>query len=77
MDYALPLEAKNMDNPVILIHGFEHETLIAIVRAVKKAAADAGVDPASIAFASSTAANIEWKVKDLIREVQQEHRAIQ
>ncbi|MDR3342056.1 MAG: DUF3783 domain-containing protein [Treponema sp.] len=66
-----------MDNPVVLVHGVEEETLIAIVRAIKKAAVEAGVDPAAIAFASSTPTNLEWKVKDLIREVQQEHRYFQ
>lgn len=59
--------------PVIFLHGFEHEQLIAVMRAAKKAAAEAGMDPSGIAFCSSTPNNISWKVEDLIREVQDEH----
>ena len=62
-----------MDNPVILMHGFSHEQMIAIMRAAKAAAKELGVDPLSIAFTSSTPTNMEWKLKDLIAEVREEH----
>lgn len=62
-----------MDNPVILMHGFSHEQMIAIMRAAKAAAKEMGVDPLSIAFTSSTPTNMEWKLKDLIAEVREEH----
>jgi hypothetical protein len=65
------------ENPVIFLHGFEQETIFKIMRAVKKAAEEAGINSASIAFASSTPYNQEWKVKSLIREVRREHTAIQ
>uniref|UniRef100_A0A7C3I546 DUF3783 domain-containing protein n=1 Tax=Gracilinema caldarium TaxID=215591 RepID=A0A7C3I546_9SPIR len=62
-----------MDNPVIVMHGFSHEQMIAIMRAAKAAAKEMGVDPLSIAFSSSTPTNMEWKLKDLIAEVREEH----
>lgn len=62
-----------MVNPVILMHGFSHEQMIAIMRAAKAAAKELGVDPLSIAFTSSTPTNMEWKLKDLIAEVREEH----
>ncbi|AEJ20089.1 DUF3783 domain-containing protein [Gracilinema caldarium] len=62
-----------MNNPVIVMHGFTHEQMISIMRAAKAAAKEAGVDPLSIAFSSSTPTNMEWKLKDLIAEVREEH----
>jgi hypothetical protein len=59
--------------PVVFLHGFSQETLFKIVDAVKTAAKEAGVDPGSIAFASSTVNNMEWKIRKLIREVRKEH----
>jgi hypothetical protein len=61
------------EEPVVFLHGFEGDALMTIIQAVKKAAPQAGIDPASIAFTSSTPTNRKWKVKDLIREVRQEH----
>ena len=59
--------------PVIFLHGFSREIMFKIVDGIKKAAEEAGVDPASIAFASSTVNNMEWKIRKLIREVRREH----
>ncbi|MDL2229122.1 DUF3783 domain-containing protein [Treponema sp. OttesenSCG-928-L16] len=66
-----------MNEPVIFLHGFSREQLIAVMRAAKKAAAEAGMEPSSIAFASSTPNNLGWTVKDLIREVREEHEYMQ
>lgn len=62
-----------MENPVVFMHGFTHEQMLAIMRAAKAAVKEMGVDPQSIAFSSSTPTNLEWKVKDLIAEVREEH----
>jgi hypothetical protein len=62
--------------PVIFLHGFTREAMFKIVDAVKKAAKEADVDPASIAFASSTVNNMEWKIRKLIREVRKEHESM-
>ena len=59
--------------PVIFLHGFDRETMFKIIDGIKKTAREAGVDPSSIAFASSTVNNQEWKVRKLIREVRREH----
>ncbi|MCL2834890.1 MAG: DUF3783 domain-containing protein [Treponema sp.] len=59
--------------PVIFMHGFSQETMFKIVDGIKKASAEAGVEPASIAFASSTVNNMDWKIRKLIREVRKEH----
>jgi ABC-type uncharacterized transport system substrate-binding protein len=66
-------DQKMNNTPVIFMHGFEHEQLIAIMRAAKKAAEELGMDASNIAFCSSTPNNTSWKVKDLIKEVQEEH----
>lgn len=65
-----------MDNPVVFLHGFSDTLLFDMVKAVKKAARETGIDPDSIAFASSTPVNMEWKIKDLIRELRQEHKMV-
>jgi hypothetical protein len=71
-----PREAA-MDNPVIFLHGFSETVLFDLIKAVKEAARKAGVDPGCIAFASSTPTNLNWKIKDLIQEVRQEHQVMQ
>jgi hypothetical protein len=63
--------------PVVFLHGFEEDSLLAVVRAIKAAAAEAGMDAGSIAFAASTPVNLEWKIKALIREVRKEHEHFQ
>ncbi len=62
-----------MDTPVVLMHGFTSDQAIAVMRAAKKAAEAAGMDPSGIAFATSTPTNVEWKLKDLLTEVADEH----
>ena len=62
--------------PVIFIHGLSGDALFAVVDAVKRAASEQGVDPASIAFASSTLNNMDWKIRKLIKEVRREHEMI-
>ena len=62
-----------MEAPVVIMHGFTKEQALAIMRAARKAAAEAGADPASIAFATTTPTNVEWKVSDLLSEVAGEH----
>jgi hypothetical protein len=62
-----------MGYPVIFFHGLSRDHLVAIMRAAKKAAAEAGLDPSTLAFASSTEVNLEWKVRALVEEVSREH----
>jgi hypothetical protein len=60
-------------NPVVFLHGIKDDALLAVVRAVRAAASEAGMEGENIAFAASTPANLEWKMKALIREVRKEH----
>lgn len=57
------------DKRVIYMHGFSKEEAVKIMRSVKGALET----PADIAFSMSTQTNVEWKVKDLITEVAEEH----
>jgi hypothetical protein len=62
-----------MATPVVLLHGFSNDQALALLRAVKRAAPEAGLDPAGIAFATSTPTNLDWKLGDLVEEVAGEH----
>ena len=62
-----------METPVILMHGFSNEQALAIMRAARKAVAEAGADAAAIAFATTTPTNVGWKVSELLSEVSEEH----
>jgi len=62
--------------PVIFLHGFDKDTLFKLIDGIKKTAKEAGLDPASIAFASSTVNNMEWKIRKLVREVRKEHEVM-
>jgi hypothetical protein len=73
-DYNWPKEKTDMDAPVVFLHGFSEKVLFEVVQAVKDASRKAGIDPGLIAFASSTPTNLNWKLKDLIREVREEHQ---
>ena len=64
-----PENTKNPDERMVLIHGFSREETIAIMRAAKSAVSD----PQGIAFTTSTPSNIEWKLRDVITEVREEH----
>ncbi|MBN1649219.1 MAG: DUF3783 domain-containing protein [Spirochaetales bacterium] len=58
------------DERLVLIHGFSRDDTIKVMRAVKSAIEN---DPQGIAFTTTTPTNLEWPVKDLIREVRTEH----
>jgi hypothetical protein len=58
-----------METKVILLHGFDQDEAIAIMRAVKAASKA----PGDIAFATTTDTNRSWKVEDLIEHVGEEH----
>lgn len=58
-----------MNNKVIFINGFTQDETVVIMRAVKAVVEN----PGDTAFAMGTDTNREWLVKDLIKEVQEEH----
>ena len=57
------------DERMVLIHGFSREETIAVMRAAKTAVSD----PQGVAFTTSTPTNLDWKLRDLIVEVREEH----
>jgi hypothetical protein len=57
------------DGRVILLHGFSHDELSAILKAVKSVAED----PQDIAFAMSTPTNLKWRFRDIINDVRGDH----
>ncbi len=65
------LEDTNMkdEEKIIIFHGFSKETLLKIMDAIKKTTK--GED---IIMAITTPTSLEWKVKDLVEELSQEHR---
>lgn len=60
------------EGKLVLLHGFTHAEAIAMMRTVKSAAPD----PAEIAFAVTTETNLEWRVKDLVNQVREEHELL-
>lgn len=62
-------EEQQNDERVVMIHGFSREETVMIMRAIKSAVQD----PAGVAFTTTTPTNLEWKVKELIGEVREEH----
>ncbi len=66
-------EQHTDDQRVVMIHGFSREETVLIMRAIKSAVQD----PSGVAFTTTTPTNLEWKVKDLIDEVRQEHAYMQ
>jgi hypothetical protein len=58
------------EQKVIVLHGFTPEEAVAAMRALKAALPSA----ADAAFATSTETNLNWKLKDLVEHVAEEHR---
>ncbi|NOZ13330.1 MAG: DUF3783 domain-containing protein [Acidobacteria bacterium] len=58
--------------PVILFHGFSGNTLNALIDALKQSPAFSG----GIILATTTPTSIQWKIKDLLKELAEERAAI-
>jgi hypothetical protein len=63
-----------MDTKVIVVHGFSQEETVALMRACKAALPTLAPD---MAFAMSTPTSLEWKLRDLVEHVGEEHREVQ
>lgn len=57
------------DYKVVFLHGFSDDEIRRIMKGVRSVVED----PASVAFCASTDRNLKWKVKDLIKDVSEEH----
>ena len=58
-----------MSEKLIMFNGFEQEEVVSLMRLIK---ANVQV-PREIAFCMTTRQNAEWKVRDLIADVTEEH----
>jgi hypothetical protein len=58
-----------MEEKIVLLHGFDQEDVLVIMRAVKAALPAAR----EAAFATTTPSNLEWKVSDLLEHIAEEH----
>jgi hypothetical protein len=63
------LVENNDEQKVVLLHGFSREEIFAVLRAVKSTVSN----PGEVAFATSTPVNLEWQLKDIIKDVSEEH----
>ena len=54
---------------VIYFHGFERDDVFKIIKAIKASVSY----PGEIAFSTSTPTNLEWKIKDMVAEVREDH----
>ena len=62
-------ESEKQEHKVVFMHGFSQEEMTRIMRGVKSVVEDPGM----VAFSMSTENNIDWKVKDLLADVIEEH----
>jgi hypothetical protein len=57
------------DYKVVFMHGFSQDEMVRIMRGVKSVVED----PKSVAFCTSTERNLDFKVRDLIADVTEDH----
>ncbi|MDA3939051.1 MAG: DUF3783 domain-containing protein [Spirochaetia bacterium] len=57
---------------VIYFHGFERDDVFKIIKAIKGSVSN----PGEIAFSTATPTNLEWKIKDMVAEVREDHAFI-
>lgn len=58
-----------MSEKLIMLHGFSQEEALGLLRMIKANQED----PRSVAFCMTTETNMDWKIKDLIADVTEEH----
>jgi len=61
--------ADSSHEKVIYFHGFERDDVFKIIKAIKGSVGN----PGEIAFSTSTPTNLEWKIKDMVAEVREDH----
>ena len=62
-------DVKDQGFRVVFMHGFSQDEMGRIMRGVKSVADD----PSKVAFCMSTENNLDWKIRDLIEDVTEEH----
>ncbi|WP_422477728.1 DUF3783 domain-containing protein [Pleomorphochaeta sp. DL1XJH-081] len=66
------MEQIHEDKPtekVVILHGFTNEQIFAVLRAVKR---EIGTTE-DVAFATTTAHSLEMKLKEVVKDVSEEH----
>ncbi len=58
-----------MSEKLVMFHGFEQEEVLGLMRLIKANVAA----PREIAFCMTTEQNADWKIRDLIADVTEEH----
>jgi hypothetical protein len=60
----------NEEHKVVVAHGFTHEEIFALMRAVKR---EFGKD-VDIAFAMTTEHSLQMKLEDVVKDIGEEHQ---
>lgn len=63
---------KLKEQPVILFHGFSGEDLNALIDTLKHSPSF----PGNIIMATTTPTSIQWRIKDLLKELSEERAAL-
>ncbi|ORC34051.1 hypothetical protein B4O97_14290 [Marispirochaeta aestuarii] len=58
-----------MSEKLIMFHGFDQDEVLGLMRLLKANIAE----PRKVAFCMTTENNLEWKIRDLISDVVEEH----
>ena len=58
-----------MSEKLIMFHGFNQEEALGLLKMIKANLAE----PREVAFCMTTENNLEWKIRDLIADVTEEH----
>ena len=62
-------DAEDRGFKVVFMHGFTQDEMGRILKGVKSVVED----PGKVAFCMSTPNNLDWKIRDLINDVTEEH----
>ncbi|WP_319560787.1 DUF3783 domain-containing protein [Marispirochaeta sp.] len=58
-----------MADKLIMLHGFEQDEILGLMRLLKANM----TEPREVAFCMTTENNLDWKIRDLISDVLEEH----
>ena len=58
-----------MSEKVVMLHGFSKDEVLTVMRLIK----DQMKDRNDVAFCMTTPTNLDWTVKDMIKDVWEEH----
>jgi 3-deoxy-D-manno-octulosonic-acid transferase len=59
-----------MSEKVVMLHGLSKDEVLTVMRLIKEQMND----PKDVAFCMTTPTNLDWTVKDVIKDVWEEHQ---